>query len=219
MTRPSHRHVLLVFGSIFILLAAGAGVYTASLRRSARELIQSAQEIRSTIDANRQIASWRQRSGRGYSESKSPDGAGRAYQFEIGNGAFSKLHLAPSTGLMLEIVLQGDELQLVVLGMYTPRSSVWVQEDFSATNPWAASVNTEQDDSGTPLKTVVMVGAKVAEKKREVFDLNYSCLVRLGGCKSAAEILPALPQLTELYPGGWATLTGKYNAGLPLNID
>jgi hypothetical protein len=108
--------------------------YAAYVRRSAGRLIHAASQIRTTADAKEQIAIW-QRSTRNYSESQSPDGNGRAYQVRAGNGLLAALRMIPKTELSLEVVTHSGELQLVVLGMYTETSSVWVQEDFSQTHP------------------------------------------------------------------------------------
>jgi hypothetical protein len=178
-----------------LLLAVSIAAYAAHVRRRAATLIRAASQIRSTADAKQQITVW-QRDSQGYSESQSPDGGGRAYQTRVGNGLLAAFRLVPKTDVSLEVVTRSGELQLVVLGMYTERSSVWVQEDFAAKASGSLSVNTQRDGSGKPLKTVIMFPAGLDEtRKKSAFALTSNCFVRPGGCESADEILPSLREL------------------------
>lgn len=187
--------VVLLFG--FLALALGMGAYVWRVRVSAAKLITAANQIHSSADADRTIAAWPHGS-RHYSESRSPDGEGRAYKMEVGNGLLSKIHVTPSSSLVLEVVRRSGELQLVVLGMYTDRSSVWVQEDFTTKGSSPLSVNTQRDASGKPAKVLIMFTAGLPEAEKErAFALDPSCLAKIGGCKSPEEILPAVSQLGD----------------------
>jgi hypothetical protein len=177
-----------------LLLALGPAIFAWRLRISASRLIVAASQIHSTADADRTIAAWPRKS-RHYSESQSPDGNGRAYKIEVGNGLLSKIHMTPSSGLVLEVIKRSGELQLVVLGMYTDRSSVWVQEDFTTKGSSPLSVNTQRDASGKPTKALIMFTAGLPEAEKErAFALDPSCLATIGGCESADEILPTVSQ-------------------------
>src|SRR5437868_13981873 len=138
----------------FLLLALSIVVYGAHVRRSAIALIRAAGQIHSTADAKQQVTLW-QRDSQGYSESQSPDGGGRAYQIRVGNGLLAAFRVVPKTEVLLEVVTRSGELDLVVLGMYTERSSVWVQEEFAANASPSLDVNTQRDGSGKPVKTVI----------------------------------------------------------------
>jgi len=200
------RRSLLVLIVGFLLLAVSVVSYGAHVRRSAGTLIRAASQIRSTADAKQQITVW-QRDSQGYSESQSPDGGGRAYQIRVGNGLLAAFRIVPKTDVSLEVVTRSGELQLVVLGMYTGRSSVWVQEDFTAKASGSLSVNTQRDGSGKPVKTVIMFPAGLDEaKKKSAFALTSNCFVRLGGCENADEILPTL---RELESAGQAPVTAE----------
>lgn len=189
------RRSLLVLIVGFLLLAVGIVAYGVHVRSSAGALIRAASQIRSTADAKQQVTVW-QRDSRGYSESQSPEGGGRAYQIRVGNGLLATFRIVPKTDLSLEVVTRSGELQLVVLGMYTERSSVWVQEDFAAKAPGSLAVNTQRDGSGKPVKTVIMFPAGLDEaKKKSAFALTSTCFVRPGGCEQADEILPTLREL------------------------
>lgn len=64
--------IVLLFGSAALLFALGVVLYAIRVSASARKLIDSASAIRSTADADRQVAMWRNRSGRDFWESTSP---------------------------------------------------------------------------------------------------------------------------------------------------
>jgi len=191
-----------IFGSIWWLsvvvfvLALGLAAYAIHLRRSARALIDAAAKIQTTTDAEREIAIWRQRLPRDYSESRSADGRGRAFQFQMSNYLLSKFRLVPKTGTLLQVTTSSGQLSEVLLGMYTEKSSVWAQEEFSEKEPEQFNVSFQRDGSGKPIKTILMFTSNLAATKREgAFAFDANCLVRPGGCRSAEEILPTLPQL------------------------
>ena len=189
------RRTLLALIVGFLLLAVSVVAYGAHVRTSAGALIRAAGQIRSTADAKQQVALW-QRDSQGYSESQSPDGNGRAYHIRIGNGLLAAIRVVPKTEVLLEVVTRAGELDLVVLVMYTERSSVWVQEDFAANASPSLDVNTQRDGSGKPVKTVVMFAAGLDEAKRKsAFALKANCFVKPGGCENAQEILPTLREL------------------------
>ena len=71
LRRPWIPRVLLAMCIVALLFGVAVAAYAAHLRRSARALIASAKQIHSTADAEHEIAMWRERSGRGYSESRS----------------------------------------------------------------------------------------------------------------------------------------------------
>jgi hypothetical protein len=193
--RLGARLVITIFLAVIVfgLALLGYGIY---LRRSAQRLIREASEVRSVADVTRGMPSWR-RMARRYEETASPDGLSRSHLFQLENGLLSVLHLVPSTGLSLQVVVRSGDLRQVLLGMYTSKSSVWIQEEFSASaaadHP---SANVWQDKPEKPEKSIVTVSHKMTQSIREkVFALNAGCLVRPHGCGSAEEILPTLPSL------------------------
>ena len=95
----------------------------------------------------------------------------------------------------------------MVLGMYSGRSSVWVQEDFAAKTSGSLSANTQRDGSGKPVKTVIMFPAELEEaKEKSAFALTSNYFVKPGGCENADEILP---NLRELDSAGQAPVAGE----------
>ncbi|MCI0724918.1 MAG: hypothetical protein L0338_39035, partial [Acidobacteria bacterium] len=77
--------------------------------------------------------------------------------------------------------------------------SVWVQEEFSSAT---SRIDSERDHSGIPMKTGVILAPNTDQSTRaKAFALNANCLVKVGGCKNANEMLPAISQLeTDLHP-------------------
>ena len=190
------QRALLTLCAVALLSAVIVMAHAAQLRRSAHELIISAKQIHSTADAEREIRTWRQRVGRGYSESRSPDGKGLAYQVQVGNGLLSRLPLIPSAGALLQVTTFSGQLNQVLVGVYTDKSSVWVQEDFSGKSPEQLYIKSERDSAGKAAKTILMFTSDVAAEEREnAFALNAACLVKPGGCPHAEDILPTLPLL------------------------
>jgi hypothetical protein len=191
------RRSLIVFITALVLLCFSVVAYGLHVRKSADALIQEAGRIRSIVDVKQQVTLW-QRTSRGYSESQSPDGGGRAYQVRVGNGALAALRVVPKTEVLLQVVTRSGELDLVVLGMYSAESSVWVQEEFAANASGSLAVNTQRDESGKPIKTFISFPARLDErKKKSAFALAANCLVRPGGCENTEEILPALHELEK----------------------
>ena len=186
----------MALGVTAFLFVAIVVAYAGHLRHSARDLMISARQIHSTADAEREITMWRGRVPRGYTESRSPDGKGLACQIQLNNSLLSRLHLVPNSGILLQITLYSGQLSDVLIGVYTETSSVWVQEDFSGKGLEKLFVNSERDGSGKPLKTTVMLTSNVGSGERQnAFALDSTCLVKLGGCPHADEILPTLPLL------------------------
>lgn len=181
-----------------VLFAVGVAAYAIHVRNSARALIDGASQIRSLSDAEQQAANWR-RVSRGYDEYQSNDRTKRGYRLELNNGFLSTLHLVPSTGVQVQVTTASGQLQGLLIGMYTNESSVWVQEEFSQSS---SRIQSERNPSGTPTKTVVILGPNADDSTRaRAFAFDANCLVKLAGCKNANEMLPSIPELeTALGP-------------------
>jgi hypothetical protein len=185
-----------VLASLLLVVSFGiVSSYKTHVRGAAQNVIESAENIRSITDAQRHLKTWRQLST--FRETNSPDGRGRAYQVEVTNYWLSRLKLAPSAGLLGEIVVYDDELKAVVLGMYTGPDghSVWVQEEFSPEASDGMVVNANRDNAGRPWRAIATFPAKLPQPEREkAFRFDANCLVKLGGCKDAEEIHPDIWQ-------------------------
>jgi hypothetical protein len=201
------RRIFLLFIAGALLLATGLATYAAHIRSAAQALINSATEIHSTADAERQIAAWRERSDRSFWQKTSAEGGDHTYDIHVENGLLHRLHITPPTMVGMTIGMRNEELRYVTLTMFTGRSpnstsGVWVQEWFGPVAANSLHVN----ETGKPWKATVDFSSALPEAQRgKAFSLNAKCFVRPGGCKSAEEILPTVWQLaapvsSNVYP-------------------
>jgi hypothetical protein len=185
-------------------LVLGIFVYLIHIERDARQLVSSVREVRTTEDAQQVIASWKKRSGSQFWQESDHVGGDHNYDAQVDNGPVSLLHIVEPTAVTVGFTMHNNELRSAVVIMTTGRkqaatSSVWVQEWFepdsinrihvvSKDRPWRA--------------TVEFPSTVEARQREKAFAFNTKCLIRLGGCKSAEDILPAVWQLeTSLNSG------------------
>lgn len=191
------RQVLVVLTIVIGLVAVGIVVYSAHLERVATALIGSVRDVRSTADAERVIAAWRNRSGQRFWQESDHLGGDHNYDGQIDNFLVSRLHILEPTGITVGFTMRGGELRSAVVIMTTGRkpnttSSVWVQEWFEPDS--LNRIHVVEKDK--PWKATVEFSAVVSQSQREkAFAFNTKCFVQLGGCKSAEDILPAVWQL------------------------
>lgn len=167
------------------------------IRSAALALTTSATKIRSSEDAEREIAKWRQQAGEHFWKESDRPGGDHSYDAQIENLSLSRLRIVEPTEATLGITMRGGKLRSITLAMTTGRknsstSSVWIQEWFDPDGAPFIRVN----EKGRPWKATVDFTSAVADAKRqEAFALNVRCFVRMGGCRSAEEILPGVWQL------------------------
>jgi len=191
------RRALVVLVAGFFLIAAGLAAYAVRMRARAQVLIDSASQIRTVADAERQITIWRRRSGVSLNEETSLQDGDHSYDIRLDNSLLYLLHIVPPTMVGMTITVRDGRLRSVILAMFTGRrpnttSGVWVQEWFDS----ADTSNLHVNDKDKPWKATVQFSSAAPEAARErAFALNAECFVKLGGCKSAEEILPAVWEL------------------------
>src|SRR5215469_14817230 len=94
-----------------ILVVLGIATYAAHLRATATALIASASEIRTTEDAEREIAAWKARGGKGFwTESEHPDGD-HNYDAAIDNLPIARLRVGEPTVVRVGITMNGGTLR------------------------------------------------------------------------------------------------------------
>lgn len=197
LTRKWFRPAVVVLVVVIGLLALGIMIYAAHIRTSATALIKSAREIRSTADAQREIAAWRSRSGTQFWEESDHLGGDHNYDAHVDNIFLSRLRIVEPTNVTLGVTMNDGKLRSVTLVMFTGRlpsttSGVWIQEWFDSRAVGDLRVNAKD----RPWKATVEFSSVVPEPQREeAFALNTKCFVRPGGCKSAEDVLPAVWKL------------------------
>lgn len=194
MRKSSWRqyHVLLLALLAAFILSLTA--YATRVHSSAQALINSASAIGSAADAEREIGVWQSRSHESSWEHASPQTGDRIFDTRVENGLLHSLHICPPTVVSLSITMRGDQLRGIILVMFTgseeeATAGVWVQEWFDSGTAKDFYVNKKDK----PLKATVEFSSAAPKAERQrALALNASCMVKLGGCRSAEEILPAL---------------------------
>jgi hypothetical protein len=199
MLRQLTRHVvrtgLLVLVAGSTLFCMGLAVYLTHIRASATALINSAREIRSKADAEREIAAWTKRSGKDFWEESDHPGGDHNYDAQILNLAIARLHVVEPTNVIVGITMRDGKLRCVTViestGWY-PVASVWVQEWFDESMPNRFHVGGHR----RPAEAFVEFPSTLPDDQRsKAFAVNTKCLTRPGGCKTADDILPGVWQL------------------------
>jgi hypothetical protein len=173
----------------------GIAAYLTHLRASATALIDSARGIRTTNDAEREIASWRERSGKDFWEVSDHPGGDHNYDAQITNVAVARFRILQPTGVIVSITMRDGKLRCVTVIEATgwhPVASVFIQEwfDEDVSNRFHVGSNRKPSTA-----TVEFPSSKPEVQRRKAFAVNTDCLVKPGGCKSAEDILPGVWQL------------------------
>jgi|SRR5215469_2791733 len=188
---------LLIAGGVGVLLSVWLVAYAGHIRSSALALTESATRIRSTEDAEREIAYWRSRAGEHFWQESDHPGGDHNYDAQIENLLISRLRIVEPTEVTVGVTMRGGKLRCITLVMTTGRkpsttSSVWIQEWFDVGGAGFIRVN----EKGKPWRAIVDLTSDLPDAQRQkAFALNTRCFVQLGGCSSAAEILPTVWQL------------------------
>src|SRR5256884_9577152 len=111
------------------LFGLGIAAYLSHVHASATALVKSAQVIRTTADAEREIAAWRTRSGKEFWE-ESRDGVEKTYEAQMVNG-IARLGFVELTELTLDITMHEGNLRRINVTEWTAwyrLASVSIQE-------------------------------------------------------------------------------------------
>lgn len=190
------RRALAVLVAALFLIAVGLAAYAVRVRACAQSLINSASQIHTVADAEREITAWRKRSDVRLNEETSHDGD-HSYDIRADNSLLYRLHIAPPTMVGMTITVRDGQLRSIILAMFTGRepnttSGVWVQEWFES----GAASNLHVNDKDKPWKATIEFSSSAPKVARErAFALNAECFVRPGGCRSAEKILPGVWEL------------------------
>jgi hypothetical protein len=193
------RTGLAVLIAVPALLGIAGAAYAIHLYASARALINSARVIRTTADAEREIAAWRRRSGNEFWV-ESRDLAEKTYKAQIVNFEIARLGFVELTGVTLDVTMHDGKLRRITAtestGWY-PLASVWIQEWFDAGLPNPGLPNRLLvGRTGKPsVATVLFPSSLRYDQRTKTFAVNTKCLVRPSSCKTAEDILPGVWQL------------------------
>ena len=182
--------MLVVGVALFVL---GIAAYLSHVQASATALIKSAQVIRTTADAEREIAAWRRRSGNEFWV-ESREGSEKTYKAQIVNG-IARLGFVELTEVTVDVTMHDGNLRRITVTEWTawyPLVSVRIQEWFDAGLPNRLLVSR----TGKPSEAAVVFPSSVRDDRRtKAFAFNTKCLLRPSLCKTAEGILPGVWQL------------------------
>ena len=175
------------------LFGLGIAAYPNHVQGSATALIKSARVIRTTADAEREIAAWRRRSGNEFWV-ESRDGSEKTYEAQIVNG-IARLGLVELTEVTVDVTMHDGNLRRITVTEWTawyPLESVWIEEWFDAGLPNRLLVSR----TGKPSEATVVFPSSLRDDQRtKTFAFNTKCLVQPSLCKTAEDILPGVWQL------------------------
>jgi len=179
------------------VLGLGIAVYLSHVRALATALVKSAEVIRTTADAEREIAVWRARSGKGFWTERR-DGVEKTYEAQIVNG-LARLGFVELTELTVDITMHEGSLRRVTVTEWTasyPLVSVRIQEwfEFGLLSHLPTSFLVSRTEK--PAAAVVVFPSSLRDQQRaKAFAINTNCLVRPSPCRAAEDILPGVWQL------------------------
>ena len=193
--RRTMRVFFVAFAIALVLLIGGLATYLRHIRNTATELIASAREIRTTQDAEREIAAWKVRAGNDFWTESDHLGGDHNYDASIVNLPVARLRVVQPTGVTVGVTMRRQKLRSVTViqstGWY-PVASVWIQEWFDETLPNHFRVLGHRK----PYDAVVEFPSSLPEQERQkAFQMNTNCLVLPSGCKDAGELLPGIWRL------------------------
>jgi len=118
--------------------------------------------------------------------------------FRFRNSLLSLLHLAPPTGL--DSFLRFHDGILVNRETYLGQGLccvVYVREDLpssqTATLKSSFSRKLQRDGTGRPWKAIVYLTPQAIQQEKDLaYSFNLRCLYKIGGCKTAEELSPAI---------------------------
>jgi hypothetical protein len=171
----------------------GIAAYAFHVCASATALIDSASQIRTTADAEREIASWKENMGTDSWVESDDSSRGGNYYARIANRAIARMHFVEPSKIIARVTIRNGELLSVSMFVNTPRAPVAVQEWFETDmqNRFHLSYI-----KGTVPEARVQFAATLPDaKRRKGFAIRTTCLVQLGGCKRAGDVLPVIREL------------------------
>jgi hypothetical protein len=189
------RVLVAVLAPAFLLVVGGAAIYLNHIRSMATALIASAREIRSTQDAEREIAAWKARAGTDFWMENDHPGGDHTYDAQIVNLSIARFRIVQPTGVTVGLTMRDGKLHNVTViestGWY-PVASVWIQEWFDEELPNRIRVLGHRK----PQDAVVEFPSSLPdEERKKAFAMNTKCLVLPSGCKTVGELLPGIWQL------------------------
>jgi len=198
-----HRWLLLLaclLGAVAGVSAGLAAAYSIRLQRSARAILDSAVQIRTTADAAREVAWWRKRFGNNYQEYQNGDY--HCYQVILyPSPLLTLMRMVHATDLNVMAATQDGTLHHIIVSMSSGRpgevSSVWVGESFASHKRNGLVVDGTEIPGYALVTTGVSLTADQTDDttRMEAFALDTHCFLPWHRCGRPEDILPTLTML------------------------
>src|SRR6267154_2842993 len=176
--RSTHHWVragLAVLAAGIALFGLGTAAYAIHVCASAAALIDSAREIRTTADAEREFAKWRKRLGKESWMEIKDSGRGGNYYARIVNRAIARLHIVEPSEVMVRVTVREGELLCVTVDISTPVAPVMIQEWFKPGMQNRFTLSYIKD--AVPISRVQFPSSLRDAQRRNGFAVRTRCLV------------------------------------------
>jgi len=178
------------------LFGLGIAAYLSHVQASATALIKSARVIRTTADAEREIAAWKGRSGSEFWV-ESREGSEKTCEAQIVNG-IAHLGFVELTEITVDVTMHDGNLRRITVSEWTawyPLVSVSAEEWFDA-GLGGLPNRLFISRMGKPSAAAVVFPSSLRDDQRtKAFAFKTTCLVQPNLCKTAEDILPGVWQL------------------------
>jgi len=175
------------------LFGLGIAAYAIHFCASAKALIDSASEIRTTADAEHEYVKWRKRLGKESWMESDDSGRGRNYYARIVNRAIAHLHIVGPSEVSVRVTVRDGELLCLTVDISTPVAPVVIQEWF---RPGMQNRFTLCYIKGAvPIARVQFPSSLPDAQRRNGFAVRTRCLVLPRGCDSGEDVLPVIRDL------------------------
>ena len=178
------------------LFGLGIAAYLSHVQALATALVKSARVIRTTANAEREIAAWRKRSGSEFWV-ESREGSEKTYKAQIVNG-IARLGFVELTEVTVDVTMHDGNLRRITVTEWTawyPLVSVWIQEWFDAGLGGLPNRLLISRTEKPSVAVVVFPSSLRDDQRTKAFAFNTKCLVQPSLCKTAEGILPGVWQL------------------------
>jgi hypothetical protein len=175
------------------LFALGVAAYAFHVCASARGLINSASQIRTMADAEREIAKWKERLGKESWMEPDDSGRGANYYARIANPLIARLHIVEPSEVRMRVTVRDGKLLCVSVEIYTPAAPVAVDEWFKLGMQNQFSLSYIK--GAVPVARVQLPSSLPDAQRRKAFAVRTRCLVLPFGCESAEDVLPVIRDL------------------------
>src|ERR1700674_4489100 len=176
-----------------VLFALGITAYAIHVCASATALIDSAGEIRTMADAEREFAKWRKNSRVEFWIEGDGSGGDGNYYARMANLAIARPHVVEPSEGMTRVMVRDGKLLRVSVDVYIPPAPVTIEEWFKP--GFQNRFYLSYIKGAVPMARVQFPSSLPDPQRRKAFVVRTRCLVLPSGCESAEDVLPVIRDL------------------------